>query len=267
VDSWRLDVIEGAAVRRAGVSTSCPLWFVHALGDSSRSFAPLLPTPLELAFDLFAPDLPGSGVSPNASAETSIDSLAGWLAGAIQGRASAGPVGLVGHSLGAAVAVRAAHLLKDRIAGVFSIEGNLTEADAYLSGWAPTFTTPEAFHDHLLRRVRAMAETSVPTRSHSLWRYHASLSAASPLAVWTLGRSAHAASVDDRLGDEYRALGVPSLYYWSRDNTPQATQRYLARHNVSNRPFIGGHWPMVEDPQQTAAAIGAFFAPLRAGRQ
>ena len=30
-------------------------------------------------------------------------------------------------------------------------------------------------------------------------------------------------------------------------------------HNVE---FAGGHWPMVEQPQETAGQIAAFFQPL-----
>jgi pimeloyl-ACP methyl ester carboxylesterase len=259
---WRPEIVEGAIVRHAGTSLRPALWFVHALGDSSLSFVPLFSAPFLGSFELLAPDLPGAGGTPGDICESVLDSLAGWLARAIQSRTPAGPIGLVGHSLGAPVAVRAARLLGERVAGVFSIEGNLTEADAYLSGHATASDTPEAFHAYLLRQVRAMAETDVTKRSDALWRYHASLNFASPEAVWALGRSAHAASAHDGLGDEYRALDVPSLYYWSRDNTPLATQHYLTRHRVRNLPFSGGHWPMVEAAEETAATIGAFFTPL-----
>jgi predicted alpha/beta hydrolase family esterase len=54
-----------------------------------------------------------------------------------------GPWDWWGHSLGAAIAVRAAHRLATRVAGVFSIEGNLTQADAYFSGAACRFDDPD----------------------------------------------------------------------------------------------------------------------------
>lgn len=264
---WRAEIVDGAVVRRAGTAEAPVLWLVHALGDSSLSYAPLFSTHLPSRFELLAPDLPGAGVTPFEPHVNSLDALADRLARTIDHRTPFGPVGLVGHSLGATVAVRTASMLAGRIVGVFSIEGNLTESDAYLSGQAMDFEVPEAFHDYLLRRVRAMAESDVPARSHALWRYHASLTFAAPDALWALGRSASAASTRDRLGEEYRALTVPSLYYWSAENTPVATQAYLREHQIRNVAFSGGHWPMIDNPQQAAAEIASFFEPVFSTRE
>jgi len=170
------------------------------------------------------------------------------------------PVGLVGHSVGATVAARAVRKLT-RIVGLFSIEGNLTAADAYLSGLATAFDGPDEYRHHLLDRVRTMAETADPGRSEALWRYHKALSVASPEALWRIGRGAAAASRMDGLGEAYRALPVPSLYYWSRANTPPQTQEYIQTYGLRNVEFTGGHWPMIEQPQATANAIAAFFQP------
>ena len=89
---------------------------------------------------------------------------------------------------------------------------------------------------------------------------------ATPEALLGLGRSANAASAGDGLGAEYRALAVPSLYYWSHANTPVATREYIHRHALCNRSFNAGHWPMIEDPEATAQQIASFFEPLVAGR-
>ncbi len=193
-----------------------------------------------------------------------LDALAAWLARAIERRSPTGAVGVVGHSLGAAVAVRALRSLHTTALGVFSIEGNLTEADAYLSGDAVAFQAGEAFQDHLLRRVRTLAEDSASGSARALWRYHANVTLAEPEALLDLGRSARAASAGDGLGTEYRALPIPSLYYWSTANTPVATQEYVRRHALCSRSFRGGHWPMIEDPDATAQAIASFFEPLMA---
>jgi pimeloyl-ACP methyl ester carboxylesterase len=264
MSGWGVETVEGAVVRRTGPEGAPALWFVHALGDSSGAFLPILSSKLSSAFELLAPDLPGAGLSPILAGPADLDALAEWLARAIGRRSPTVPVGVVGHSLGAAVAVRAVRRLQTAALGVFSIEGNLTEADAYLSGEAVGFRTGEAFQEHLLRRVRTLAEDPASGSARALWRYHANVTLGEPEALLDLGRSAKAASAGDGLGTEYRALTIPALYYWSAANTPPATQEYLRRHALLSRSFRGGHWPMVEDPAGTAHEIASFFEPLAA---
>ena len=258
--SENLGPTASVAPRRAGRPRGPALWLVHAFGDSSLSFEALLTSNLASAFELLAPDWPGGGVAP-AGRVDDLDGLADWLTRGIDRYTPGGPIGLVGHSLGAAVAVRAVSRLQ-RVVGVFSIEGNLTTADAYFSGLATAFEAPEEFRNHLLARVRAMAEGATPGLSEALWRYHASLSLAAPETLWKIGRCAGAASRLNALGEEYQALCVPSLYYWSRESTPPETQEYIRRHTLHNVEFTGGHWPMVEQPQETASQIAAFFQPF-----
>lgn len=155
------------APRRAGRLGGPALWLVHALGDSSRAFAALLTSNLFTSFELLAPDWPGAGEAPFEPHFVDLDSLADWLARAVDGHTPNDPVGLVGHSLGAAVAVRAVSRLR-RVVGVFSIEGNLTAADAYLSGLATAFETPQEYRDHVLGLVSSMARGSNSGRSDAL---------------------------------------------------------------------------------------------------
>jgi pimeloyl-ACP methyl ester carboxylesterase len=168
---------------------------------------------------------------------------------------------LVGHSLGAAVAVRAVSGL-GRVVGVFSIEGNLTAADAYLSGLATAFQNAADYRNHLLARVSAMAEDAACRQTPALLRYHESVSVAAAEPLWRIGLSATAASRQNALGAEYRALSVPTLYYWSKANTPPETREYILKHALRNCEFSGGHWPMVEQPEETARQIAAFFRPM-----
>lgn len=262
---WRIDVVGGGALRRAGTGQKPALWLVHAFGESSLSFVPLFSTSLSSAFELLAPDWPGTGVTPVDPQVDGLEALAQWLERMIGDQTPGRPIGLVGHSLGSAVATRAIRKVATQVVGLFSIEGNLTEADAFFSGEAARFETPEVFRDHLLCRVREMAGKAEPGQSEVLWRYHASLTFAASDALWKIGRSAKAESTADALGEEYRELPIPSLYYWSPGNTPAPTQDYLRRQGLRNVAFSGGHWPMVEQPQKTADQITAFFEPLFLG--
>ena len=165
-------------------------------------------------FKLSVPDRVAAGAATVEDGALALEGFAEWLVRTIGQAANDGALGLVGHSLGAAIAVRAAGRLGGRVAGLFSIEGNLTKEDAYFSGLATSFDDPERFKQELLTWVGALSRQTADD-GPSLARYHACLERASAEALWCLGRSAKAASRAGALGEEYRALPVPSLYYWS----------------------------------------------------
>jgi pimeloyl-ACP methyl ester carboxylesterase len=264
MESTRGKAARGApALRRAGRAGGPALWLVHALGDSGRSWEALLATSLGSSFELLAPDWPGAGAVPAEPDVVDLDGLARWLARLVARHSPAARVGLVGHSLGAAAVVRATRRLgSGKVAGVFSIEGNLTAADAYLSGLATACDTALEYRDRLRARVRTLAEQASDGPREALSRYHEALGQAAPEPLWRIARSAAAASRGDALGEEYRALEVPTFYYWSRENTPEATRAYLASHALHGAEFAGGHWPMIERPEETARAVADFFRPL-----
>jgi pimeloyl-ACP methyl ester carboxylesterase len=237
------------------------LWLVHALGDSRACFDELLRTRLASELALRAPDWPGAGDEPVDRAVADLEGLADWLARTIARETPDGPIGLVGHSLGAAVAVKVARRV-GRVVGLVSIEGNLTPADGYFSGRAASFARPEAFRDDLRERVRALAEAAPAEQRAPLRRYQAALERADAETIWSVGRSAHAVGRRGLLGAEYRALTVPTSYLWSPTTTPTATQHYLRKHALRNAMRPGGHWPMIERPEETAAVLAAVFQPL-----
>ncbi len=249
----RIETVEQALVRE--VAGRPALWLLHGFGESGLSLQPLFATPLANRFGLFVPDLPGFGASPPLPGECSLDRLAAAVASLIDRHTPDGPLGLVGHSLGAAVAVRAARRLERRVGALLSIEGNLTEADAYFSGRAALFDAPDAFKARHDEAVWRLAQGDATLR-----RYFASLAFADAGALWQLGRDAARASRGDGLGAEYRALLCPTLYCWSGASTPEATQHYLRTHRIAEHRYEGaGHWPTVETPAEIAAVLGDFF--------
>ena len=52
LSGWGVETVEGGVVRSAGADGAPALWFVHALGDSSGAFLPLLSSRLSSAFEL-----------------------------------------------------------------------------------------------------------------------------------------------------------------------------------------------------------------------
>jgi pimeloyl-ACP methyl ester carboxylesterase len=254
MSSISIDVERGVLVRDGGPGAHA-LWMIHGYGDSGWSFVPLFDTALARDFRLLAPDLPGFGASPPAPERASLSGYADLMVELIERRTPEGRIGLVGHSIGSPIAARVAERLGPRVTGLFSVEGNLTETDAYFSGRSARFDDPAELKKDLVAAIWKLAATRLDLR-----RYHSNLLFADPESLWRFGRDSVPACRDDAFGAQYRQLTCPTLYYWSASSTPEVTQRYLREHGIRHLEYRGsGHWPMVDIPDQTAAAMSDFF--------
>ena len=215
---------------------------------------PLFDTPLAQHFRLVAVDLAGFGASPRQDGVLTIAQHAETIVALARSLSAAGPIGLVGHSVGSMIAVEAATRLGEQFGGLFSIEGNLLAADAYFSGRAADFDDPCLFKQCFLDDIWEMAQTR-----NILRRFFAAAVMADPIAMWQLGRDARRMSTGDAPGRAYRHVR-PSLYYWSPANTAEATRQWIANYDLDQRQFAdASHWPTVDQPNETARAIASFY--------
>ncbi len=244
----------GLFIRTAGPPAGQVLLFVHALADSGLAFVPLFDTPLAERFRLVAVDLAGFGASPRQDDVLTIAQHAQTIAALARSLSAAGPIGLVGHSVGAMIAVEAAPRLGELFGGLFSIEGNLLAEDAYFSGRAADFDDASLFKQCFLDDIWNRAQTH-----NILRRYFATAVLADPIAMWQLGRDARRLSTGDAPGQAYRRVR-PSLYYWSPANTAETTGQWIAKSDLAQQQFANAsHWPTVDQPNETARAIASFY--------
>jgi hypothetical protein len=142
------------------------------------------------------------------------------------------------------IAVEAAARLGASFGGLFSIEGNLTADDAYFSGRAADFDDPVLFKQRFLDDIWSLAQTRAILR-----RFHAAAVSADPLAMWALGRDAKRMSIRDAPGQAYRCA-----------NTTETARYWVSKSDIDQLQFAGAsHWPMVDQPHETARAIASFF--------
>jgi pimeloyl-ACP methyl ester carboxylesterase len=250
-----IEVVDDILVRRVGDRDARKLLCLHGFADSGLMFLPLAETALPDHFELVLVDLPGFGGSPSKPGIALIQDYAravAKLAPVISHRES---VVLIGHSIASAIAVAASELLSPPPIGVFSIEGNLTEDDAYFTGKAADWDAAEPFKKAFLNEIWELGATNVELR-----RYFGGVIMAQASAMWSLGKDAKRVSVGDSVGHAYRALKVPSLYYWSEATTSARTCQFIDAYSISNRRYtVTSHWPTIADPQATANAIIDFF--------
>ena len=89
---------------------------LHGAQNDHSVWTPQGRTLAEHGYAVLAPDLPGHGLSGGA-ALTSVEAMAGWVL-ALLATAGVGRAMLVGHSMGALVALEAAHRAPQRVAGL-----------------------------------------------------------------------------------------------------------------------------------------------------
>lgn len=254
----RIEVFEGALLRRFGSGRN-KILCMPAFADDGTAFTPLSASVVAQCFELIVCDLPGFGASLPLRGQASLRAYADFVLRLAEATSPQRPVGIAAHSLSATIAVDAALRAPERIGAVFSIEGNLTAADAYLSGRAAAFDDPEAFKIAFAQSVWEMAEEDPRVR-----RYFGAVRMADAASIWRIGRDAARLGEDDGFGHAYlrlSALGVANLYLWSRTHTPPSTADFIDRHGVANREFrSSGHWKSVDAPLETGEIATTFFA-------
>jgi pimeloyl-ACP methyl ester carboxylesterase len=238
----------------AGVPAGRALLFLHAFADCGLTYVPLFDTRLGERYRLVAVDLAGFGASPRRDDVLTIEQHSRNIATLARSLSATQPIGLVAHSVGSMIAVEAVQHFGNLFGGLFSIEGNLTADDAYFSGRAADFDDASTFKRRFLDDVWAMAQRRVILR-----RFFAAAVRADPMAMWRLGRDARRLSIGDAPGQAYR-LVRPSLYYWSPASTPETTGHWIERSGLDHRCYANAsHWPMVDQPDETASVIASFF--------
>jgi pimeloyl-ACP methyl ester carboxylesterase len=239
---------DGCAVHRTGAGTAivCLPGFV----DSVHSWQPLLAA-LSDRYDVGLVELPALSRPGRLPVAATVTGIAGLTAAVIR-QTWTTPVTLVGHSIGSAVAVRAASLLGTQCRAVVSIEGNLSADDAYFTGQAADHHDPAEYRSTLLAQIEQLV-----TGGRAPASFAAALRCADAATIWALGRDIAHHSTGDGFGHELRHLTRPRLYLWSRATTSPASQAFLRTHAIPQHELsIGHHWPWIIDPGAVAALVG-----------
>jgi pimeloyl-ACP methyl ester carboxylesterase len=239
------------------------VWLVHGFGESGLSFREAFSSPLAAAHNLYAPDLPGAGISPPDPAVRSIGTAADVLVSLVGALSGARPVVLVGHSVGSLIAIEAARLLGSQAVLLVNVEGNLTDGDTYLSGLTNQYDDPGDFYAALTE-----AAASLSGDRESLLRYRSSLRLADPQMLWSLGRSGVAATGTDLGARSFLAVPCRKAYYWGGDSLSPKSRDLLKDwpDTIRKQEFPdAGHWPMITRIQRFYATLAEEVAAAYRG--
>lgn len=218
----------------------------------------------DAAARVLAPDLLGYGAfrdhaAPDWSLADQADHLAGWLAA----RGIAGPVHLVGHSVGGAVAMLLARRHPGRVLSLTSVEGNFTLRDAFWSQRIARLPLDEVAAEVAAFRADPAGWIGRAGVVPTAWTV--SVAAAwldnQPVAtVRAQARAVVAATGDAAFLDGVRALldgGLRlNLLAGGRSRAGWSVPDWVVARAAGNRDVAGaGHLMMLEDARGFAEAV------------
>jgi pimeloyl-ACP methyl ester carboxylesterase len=240
---------------REGEEELPALWCIHGYGASGRSFLEAFDAPELEAYSLYVPDFPGFGKSPESATPQGIPEAAGLLATLIDTLSATEPVVLVGHSAGGLIGTRVAFSL-ERVQGFVNIEGNLTDADNFISGKVAVAEDVEAWRRDFLEELHGPVETD-----EALRRYRADLITAGPRTLRAWAVSVVNETGVTRAGERFMQVPCPRLYAYGKKSIPERTLAFLLEHRIPHLEFAeSGHSPMIDEAQIFYAAIASFLS-------
>lgn len=247
--SWRRIEVHG---RRAEYGLAGPegpaVVFLHGFALGSHAYKRPLRRLARRGCRVYAPAMPGFGATaPLEPAEEDLAGYAEWVADFMKEVEIEGPVVLIGHSFGGAVATKLAHTRPDLVSHVVLLNAVGGVSPRPLRDWITGFARE-------FSSVRDTAEMAVAARDDiltNLWR--------NPLALMRVATVARNADVRQELSG-LGALGVPSLVLTSEGDSViplrcfEAVCEFLG---TRGQVVTGKHSWLLTDPDSFGDVLGS----------
>jgi len=227
-------------------------------GDDSTMFEPLLATALCSSYRLVTVDLPGFGDEPPAPGRAgTLSDLAEFVTTVAAGL---GAETVLAHSAASIVAALAATAPGSGIRTIISLEGNLTKSDAFYSGRAAEYDTPDAFREAFLGLLER-ASVSDPLVA----RYRSRVARANARALWVLGNEVVVTSARRPPGE--LLLGVKRAHYlYNPTNCADFSLSWLERSGLPATELPGAsHWATLDAPERVALVVAEVLSSGEVG--
>ena len=261
--------VDMAVRAQQGILNKPTVLFIHGLGDSSLTWLPIIEDERLSEYTLLAPDLPGYGKTMvheghGGGIENHVQHLLAMIEETV-----GGPLFIVGHSMGGLAATlllrqletaqpeassEKYHLPVEPL-GFINVEGNLTEADAFISSRAVRRDDSGQFDTWWRRFVQTNKTGRWIQDNPQYGHYPESLDMCDPetfrrdcrsLVEWK--NKLDNESGLNAAGAEFLRIGVPRIYVFGTESIPVETAHFIEEHNLDTYAIDGGgHWAMLDD--------------------
>lgn len=233
------------------------VWFIHPFGESGLCYKEAFASVLVDNFNLFVPDLPGFGVTPNYGKPKSMDEHISCLINLIDEISADTNLFLVAHSVSGLIGTQLCKHYGERMSGYVSVEGNLLEADSYYSS-LPISNSKDAFFKKYTDSVFAKSSSRLDFR-----RYLSSIYFADEDSLYTWGKSTEKYIAGNTAASAFMNLRCEKRYVWGDKDTPLETQEFIKNSDIPNIYLEGvGHWPMIEVPDKFYNELNDFSSAI-----
>lgn len=256
-------VVDGIRVRyaRRGAEAGTPVLFIHGFGGDLNNWLFNLDALAE-SHPVVALDLPGHGQSDAKLPGVSIASLAGFVGRFLDTIGLAGPVHVVGHSMGGAIALQLALDAPQRVARLALVSPAGLGAEIN-SGYTDGFVQAQSRRELKPVLEQLFADPALVSRQmvDDMLKYKR-MDGIEPL----LAELGGALFADDRQAalpaERLQALAQPTLVFWGRDDRViPAAQAAGAPAGAEVVLFDDtGHMAMLEQASAVNAALKRHFA-------
>lgn len=243
------------ASRRARPNGS--IWFLHGIGDSPLVWRGGFSSAALSDFDLFAPTLPGCDNTARLPGAPPLEAIADQLGQLLEATTGA-PVVIVGHSLGGVLATLIADRAEFGVAGLISVEGNLSFGDTGVSSRYGAAAAAEDTFRTWLDEYRASFDrgSAGPVATH----YRATLARVDPTTFRSACLDLVRLSSDSAIGVAYTKLDVARLYVSGRRMPPES-RAILDDHGLAYVIYEEAeHWVMLDAPERFYHDVATFAA-------
>lgn len=268
--------VGGVRIHFEAYGAGDPVVLVHGLGASAAAWRPLAPHLAEAGYRVLALDLKGCGLSARMPGDYSRRALAALVCGFMDNLGVRRARGVLGHSMGAAIALEIAASRPERLDLVGVIDGQgilsspwLLQAAAPVTPIVGTLASgvtalspaaPRRFFTRMYLR-RIFADPSRVTEE-MVEIYSAVADAGYQRAMFAMMQ--HLANTAD-LADAIRTLRTPALLLWGREDPlcplVLGEELHAALPDAELRVIEDcGHCPAEERPLEVASAVIDFLA-------
>lgn len=248
---WKQTTVDGRPALYGEAGVGVPLVFLHGWGLGQHAYKRSLKRLVNMGCRVIAPALPGfGGTSDLPDAEFSLEGYAAWVAGFLDAVEASGPVFLVGHSFGGAVAIQVAHANPERVrtlvlinsvgGSAWSSSGSVVKsmAERPIWDWGIHFPRDILPLPQITRVLPVILEDVLPNLVRN------------PRAIWRVAGLARSADLTEEL-EELRRRQLPVVVLWGEQDRiiPRASFEALcAAIGSSGEVVSGNHSWLLADP-------------------